>query len=53
MDTHFIVNCLFDQGQGWRQHEIPGQSLREWMGLLEHDYDEVDRLLIEHETIGA
>ena len=34
-------------------HWLPGVSLWEWLDLREHDYDEVDRFIIDLETIGG
>ena len=30
-----------------------GHEVKEWVWLLEHDYDDVDRWLVDHETIGG
>lgn len=34
-------------------HVVPGVCLLEWFRLYLHDYDGVDRLYIDHETMGA
>lgn len=32
---------------------LPGSNVTEWLALAEHDWDEIDRFYIDHETIGA
>ena len=32
---------------------LPGVCLVEWVTLMHHDYDAVDRLYLDHETQGG
>lgn len=32
---------------------VPGADLQEWLALVQSDWDDVDRLYTEYETIGA
>jgi hypothetical protein len=41
-----------DEGSG-RAQLVNGVCIEEWIRLWEHDWDEVDRLLLEYETIGG
>ena len=34
-------------------HRLAGQDPEEWLALMRHDYDEVDRMMIDAETQGA
>lgn len=38
---------------GGCEDEVPEMDVAEWLALLDHDYDEVDRLIIDLETIGG
>lgn len=46
------LHGLFDW-DGTRGHELPGACVGEWLGYFQHDYDDVDRLYIDHEIIGG
>lgn len=46
------VNALFDRGRG-SSHQLPGTDLYELLCLVQCDYDDVDRLYIDHETVGG
>lgn len=47
-----LIDSLWDEGRELC-HMIPGASLGEWLSLVQHDYDEVDRLYLDHDTIGG
>lgn len=46
-----LIDSLW-QGDGSKEI-IAGVDLMEVLGYIQHDYDEVDRLLIDMETQGA
>lgn len=47
-----LVSSLFDWN-GHRGIEVPGTDLSEWLALVHADYDDVDAILLDLETIGA
>lgn len=47
-----LVDTLWDWGEGEVQ-KVPGVCLVEFINLAQHDYDDIDRLYIQHETIGG
>lgn len=54
---HTIFSCLWDWGRGEVGEEIPyqlpGSDTNEWIDLMTNDYDTVDRMMIDGETIGG
>ena len=48
MDWSTLIDSVYDD-----RSILPGHSLGEWLDLTEHDWDEVDRFLIDDETIGG
>ncbi len=44
---------LFDQDGEGRASLLHGHDLMEWLSLVHHDWDEVDRQLIDLETVGG
>lgn len=54
-DWDAIVDCLFDFGQVGDFHPtpLPGMNWGEVVALTEHDFDDVDRMLIDYETMGG
>lgn len=52
-----LFPSLWDWGPGMVCPSVPflvkGVDLNEWGSLVLADYDEVDRLYIDHETIGG
>lgn len=43
-----LMAALYDFGQ-----PVPGTDAGELLSLVEHDYDDVDRMLLDFETIGG
>jgi hypothetical protein len=52
-DWSNLIDSLFDCGEGGLSFLLPGSDLGEWLCLIQHDYDEVDRLYLDYETIGG
>ncbi|MDE2095779.1 MAG: hypothetical protein KGL39_00860 [Patescibacteria group bacterium] len=52
-----LISSLHDWGPGQYAeevpHQLPGVNLQEWHGLIHHDYDFVDHMMIDSETIGG
>lgn len=52
-----LFSCLFDTGRGvvfaFIPYLVPGVDLKEWLSLSNQDYDDVDRLYIDGDTIGG
>lgn len=51
-----LFDSLWDDGVGEIENVpylIPGANTKDWTNLLRHDYDEVDRMYTESETIGG
>ena len=48
-----LFNSLHVRGCWDEDTWLPGSDIWEWYGLREHDYDAVDRMLIDGETIGG
>lgn len=44
-----LLSALWDDSDGM----VKGQDVNEWLGLAVHDYDAVDRMYVEAETIGG
>ncbi len=44
--------AIWDERRG-HPDLLSGQDVHEWVAYLTHDYDEIDRFYIEHETIGG
>ena len=51
-DWDTLVDCLYDRSER-DIHPLPGQNWLEWVLLSQHDYDDVDKMLMDYETIGA
>mgnify|MGYP001588858920 CR=1 FL=1 len=47
-----LLTSLFDS-DGTCGHLLPGSSVQEWLSLVQHDYDQIDRELLEYETMGG
>lgn len=47
-----LINCLWDRTHTHNE-PLPGLNLEDWLGFVQHDYDEVDVFYTEHETIGG
>lgn len=53
-ETYLVLACsLFDWGHGPGAELIPGGSVFNLFNLLQHDWDEVDSLYLDHETMGV
>lgn len=48
-----LINSLYDQDRHGVSVRLPGVSVSEWWNLADCDYDDVDRFIIDHETIGG
>jgi len=52
-----LVAGLWDWGPGRCSEDtpriLPGACPREWAGYVGHDWDDVDRLLLDQETLGG
>lgn len=51
-DWDVFTLSLYDDWNG-RARRVPGVCLHEWLSYVHHDYDCVDRLYIDAETIGG
>lgn len=47
-----LIGSLYDHSKD-DAHLLPGVNLYEWLELIRSDYDSVDRMLIDGETIGG
>lgn len=47
-----LLDSLWDW-DGEVPYQIPGPNLPEWLGVIEHDYEDVDRIYVDAETIGG
>lgn len=52
-----LIDSLWDAGRLRRgvpdAHRLPGPSLPEWLGIVQKDFDEVDRLYLDSDTLGG
>ncbi len=48
-----LITSLFDRDARHVGHLLPGADVREWLLLVQADYDDVDRHMIDAETIGG
>ncbi len=51
-DLERIVKIMWDEGIG-EFYRLPGSCLVEWTDLVESDYNDIDRIYIDLETIGG
>lgn len=47
-----LVESLFDKGNQGNEM-IAGPNLLEWLHLVQHDFDEVDSVYLDHDVIGG
>ena len=50
-----LIDSLFDSTGEGKRVKIPGPQDRviDWLLLVQHDFDDVDRFYIDNETIGG
>ncbi len=48
-----LHDAVHTSAYGRTCYPLPGVDLAEWRALHHHDYDDVDRLYVDHETIGG
>ena len=48
-----LLESIWDQSIHGKKHLVRGQNLEEWCSLSQHDYDSIDKMLIDIETIGG
>lgn len=53
MDWDLIIDIAYDKGNSHMSRKLPGMDLGEWVRLIHCDYDWIDRLYIDSETIGG
>lgn len=57
LEYFILFESLWDRGRGKVSNSVPrllpGVCVDEWLALARCDYDEVDRFLIDLETIGG
>lgn len=47
-----LLNSLWDW-DGEYNRRLPCQSTYEWLMYVQHDYDEIDRMYVDSESIGG
>ena len=53
-ETWTVLLCsIWDRGFKGASGFLPGSDLSEWLCLIQSDYDEIDRIYVDAETIGV
>lgn len=47
-----LLSSLYDVGRDGGEF-VPGVCVREWVELLRHDYDAVDMMYLDSDTLGG
>ena len=47
-----LLNSLYD-GERYTGRQLPGSCITEWLEYIQHDWDAVDALYLDHEVIGG